>query len=173
MKKKIIVSYLPKKLTKPTFQEILGELAVIDFLPGTKGKQRIGLLEDADVIVALSFARKEIDPREIAYLKKLAFVQLIFAGADSVPFDLISEDITMASNVGAFAEPIAEHVLALVLALAKNIIPYVNRREGIYYLLKKGKTAKATGKDGDEIYNPEFFEIHPALRQNYKENGIN
>ena len=84
------------------------------------------MLEEADVIVALSFDSKEIDPREIAHLKKLVFIQLVFAGADSIPFGLIPENITLASNVGAFAEPIAEHVLALVLALAKNIIPYHN-----------------------------------------------
>ena len=117
-------------------------MAVLDFLPEKKGKERIRLLEAADIMVALSFAREEIDPREIAYLKKLAFIQLIFAGADNIPFDLIPEHITLASNVGAFAEPIAEHVLALVLALAKNIIPYHN--------------ILATGRFDRPLYNQEL-----------------
>jgi len=81
------------------------------------------LLEGADIMVALSFSKKEIDPREIPRLQNLRFIQLVYAGADNIPFSLIPEDIIMVSNVGAFAEPIAEHVLALVLALAKNIIP--------------------------------------------------
>lgn len=120
----LLVTYLPKEGRREKFQEIIGDLANIVFLPEKDDSDRIGLLEQADVVVSLSFARKEINPREIAHLKKRAFIQLIFAGADSIPFDLIPEDVILASNVGAFAEPIAEHVLALVLALAKNIIPY-------------------------------------------------
>ena len=126
MKKNIIVSYKPSKDTRDLFDAILGELGRIEFLPPKDDSERIGLLEDADIIVGLSFGAKEIDPREIAHLKKLAFVQLVFAGADSIPFNLIPDDVIMASSVGAFAGPIAEHVLALVLALAKNIIPYHN-----------------------------------------------
>ena len=126
MKKNIIVSYKPAEDTRGLYGEILGGLGRVEFLPAQNDAERSGLLEKADVVVALSFGKKEIDPREIAHLKKLAFIQLVFAGADSIPFDLIPEDVIMASNVGAFGKPIGEHVLALVLALAKNIIPYNN-----------------------------------------------
>ncbi len=126
MKKNILVSYTPNEAARDLFDAILGQFGRIAFLSGKDDAERIGLLENADVLVALSFGRKEIDPREIAHLKKPAFIQLVFAGADNMPFDLIPAGITMASNVGAFAEPIAEHVLALVLALTKNIIPYHN-----------------------------------------------
>ncbi|MBW2443019.1 MAG: hydroxyacid dehydrogenase [Deltaproteobacteria bacterium] len=120
----LLVTYLPKKETREYFKEIIGDLAHIVFLPEKDNSKRIRLLENADVIVALSFAAKEIDSREVAHLKKLAFIQLVFAGADGIPFDRIPQEVIIASNAGAFAEPIAEHVLALVLALAKNIIPY-------------------------------------------------
>jgi glycerate dehydrogenase len=122
----LLVTYLPKEEIREYFQEIIGDLAHIVFLPEQNASKRIRLLEAADVVVALSFAKKEIDRREIAHLKKLAFIQLVYAGADNIPFDLIPAHIKMASNVGAFGKPIAEHVLALVLALAKNIIPYNN-----------------------------------------------
>ena len=138
----LLVTYLPKKETRENYEEILGDLAHIVFLPEQNALERIRLIEDAEVLVALSFAEKEIDPREIAHLKKLAFIQLIFAGADSIPFDLIPKDIMLASNAGAFAEPIAEHVLALVLALAKNIIPYHN--------------ILAAGRFGRPFYNQEL-----------------
>jgi glycerate dehydrogenase len=122
----LLVTYLPKEEIREYFQEIIGDLAHIVFLPEQNASKRIRLLEAADVVVALSFAKKEIDRREIAHLKKLAFIQLVYAGADNIPFDLIPAHIKMASNVGAFGKPIGEHVLALVLALAKNIIPYNN-----------------------------------------------
>ncbi|MGB5747762.1 MAG: 2-hydroxyacid dehydrogenase [Desulfobacterales bacterium] len=123
MKKNIVVSYSPAKDIKILYHEALGGLGRIDFLPESKDSERIKLLEGADLMVALSFSKKEIDPREMTHLENLLFIQLVYAGADNLPFNLIPEDIIMAGNVGAFAEPIAEHVLALVLALAKNLLP--------------------------------------------------
>jgi len=131
MKKNIIVSYAPDEDAKMLFQEILGEVGHIDFLPEKDDWDRIRLLEGADVVVALSFAEQEIHESEINHLRNLRFIQLVYAGADHIPFSLIPEDIMMASNVGAFAEPIAEHVLGLVLALAKNLLPdYIKLAKG-------------------------------------------
>lgn len=132
MRKNVVVSYSPDLSIKPIFHEILRDLASIEFLPEKNQHDRVELLKGADAIVALSFSKKEIDPGEISHLQNLRFIQLVYAGADSLPFDLISEDIILASNVGAFADPIAEHVLALVLALAKNIMPN-------YRMLGEGK----------------------------------
>ena len=123
MKKNIVVSYSPDEGIKKIYHEVLGDLGRIDFLPERKNSERNHLLDGAEVMVTLNFSRKEIDPREISHLQNLHFIQLVYAGADNIPFHLIPEDIILASNVGAFAKPIAEHVLALVLALAKNIIP--------------------------------------------------
>ena len=131
MKKNIIVTYSPRDETKKIFREVLGEVAHFDFLPEKDESDRIRMLEGADVVVALSFAEKEIHQSEIPHLQKLQFIQLVFAGADNIPFNLIPEDTILASNVGAFAEPIAEHVLGLVLALAKNLLPdYKKLAEG-------------------------------------------
>jgi phosphoglycerate dehydrogenase-like enzyme len=123
MKKNILVSYLPDEDIKNIYHEVLGDFGPIDFLPASKGSERLEMLDGSDLMVALSFSKKEIDHREIPRLQNLRFIQLVYAGADNIPFNLIPGDIIMASNVGAYAEPIAEHVLALVLALAKNIIP--------------------------------------------------
>jgi phosphoglycerate dehydrogenase-like enzyme len=43
------------------------------------------------------------------------------AGADSVDFAAIPERLTLASNVGAYAEPMAEYVMAMALALARRL----------------------------------------------------
>ena len=142
MKSNIVVTYLPKDETKSIYQATLGELAHLHFLPEQTEQDRIKLFEAADVMVALSFAKKEIDPREISHLHNLGLLQLVFAGADTIPFGLIPDGITIASNVGAFAAPIAEHVLGLVLALAKNLLPN-------YHKL-------ATGHFGRDCYSQEL-----------------
>ena len=121
MKKNILVTYAPGREEKQIYREILESIANVRYLAGATGSERDELLKSADVIVALSFSQKEIDPAEICHLENVRFIQLIYAGADNIPFSLIPADIILASNVGAFAEPIAEHVLALALALAKNL----------------------------------------------------
>jgi phosphoglycerate dehydrogenase-like enzyme len=123
MNNNVLVTYEPDDTEVKLFPEILGEVANINYLARASEKKRHEFLKLADVIVALSFSERELDFREISYFQNLRFIQLVYAGADNLPFHLIPEDIILASNVGAFANPIAEHVLALVLVLAKNIIP--------------------------------------------------
>jgi glycerate dehydrogenase len=52
---------------------------------------------------------------------RLRFVQLLSAGADSVDFAAIPERLMLASNVGAYAKPMAEYVMAVTLALARRL----------------------------------------------------
>ena len=123
MSKNVIVTYEPGAEEREIYQEILQELAQVHFLRDEPKSDRIKLLNAADIIIALSFAKKEIDAAEISLLQNVRFIQLIYAGADNFPFELIPPEIILASNAGAFARPIAEHVLALALALAKKLIP--------------------------------------------------
>lgn len=119
----LIVTYEPEDVARKMFQEILSEFAEIKYLLKMNEKKRHELLNRADVIISLSFSQKEVDPAEISLLQNVRFIQLIYAGADNIPFELIPPEIILAGNVGAFARPIAEHVLALTLALAKKLIP--------------------------------------------------
>ncbi len=132
MKKNILLTYAPGDEGKKIYLELLEDLAQVHFLNDASASERNKLLRAADIIITLSFSQKEIDSEEIPLLQNTRFIQLIYAGADKIPFAHIPADIILASNVGAFAEPIAEHVLALTLALAKNLV--VKNR-----LLQEGK----------------------------------
>jgi phosphoglycerate dehydrogenase-like enzyme len=46
---------------------------------------------------------------------------MLSAGVNHVPFGLLPAGIVVASNADAYSRPIAEHVLALTLALAKRL----------------------------------------------------
>jgi len=123
LKKNILVTYTPPEAEKGLYREILEDLAHIHYLHGESGAKRLKLLKEAEVLIALGFSRKEIDPREVSKLQNTQLIQLVYAGADNIPFALVPDGILLASNAGAFAEPIAEHVLALTLALAKKLVP--------------------------------------------------
>jgi phosphoglycerate dehydrogenase-like enzyme len=123
MSRKILVTYQPDAEEREIYREILEDLAQVHFIRDEPKSDRIKLLNAADIMIALSFSRKEVNPAEISLLENVRFIQLLYAGADNIPFALIPAGIILASNVGAFARPIAEHVLALTLALAKKLVP--------------------------------------------------
>jgi len=118
-----LVTHVIDDVQKAVFDEVLGDLAELTYLSEQADKKkRHEMLERAEVIIALSFSQKEIAADEIHSIQNTRFIQLIYAGADNIPFDCIPENIVIASNAGAYAGPIAEHVLALALALAKNVM---------------------------------------------------
>jgi len=123
MKNNIVVTNDPGDEGKQIYQEVLEDLAQVHFLKNKLESERIKLFKKADIIIALSFSQQEINDKEISLFQNARLIQLISAGADKIPFALIPADIILTSNIGVFAKPIAEHVLALTLALAKKLIP--------------------------------------------------
>jgi phosphoglycerate dehydrogenase-like enzyme len=123
MNKNILVTYKPDKEEREIYRNVLEDIAAVRYLTEASQNKRSELFEKAEVIISLSFSQQEIAHSDISRLENVGFIQLIYAGADNIPFALVRDDITLASNVGAFAKPIAEHVLALTLALAKNLFP--------------------------------------------------
>ncbi len=119
----IAVTFPANERERQAIHAVLDDISDILYVPELKVSEREQAFRKADVILAKSFAETEIQIQEIVELKRSRLIQLIFAGADRIPFAAIPENIAVASNVGAFAEPLAEHVLAMILCLAKSIIP--------------------------------------------------
>jgi phosphoglycerate dehydrogenase-like enzyme len=66
-------------------------------------------------------------------LPNVRVLQSMSAGVDFIDFAAIPEGITVCSNAGAYSEPIAEHVFAMVLFFAKNLMRNHERlRQGVY-----------------------------------------
>ena len=65
---------------------------------------------------------QEIPSQEYHLLRHVSLLQLITAGVDHVPYADLPESIRIAGNQGAYATPMAEHILAMTLALAKRLI---------------------------------------------------
>jgi len=76
-------------------------------------------IEYSDIILAWNPLR-EFNNEEYSLMKRIKFMQLLSAGGDHLPAELLNMDFNIAGNVGAYSLPMAEHVMAMVLALDKG-----------------------------------------------------
>lgn len=116
----ILVSYNLKQSHHEILKEILSGLAEIKYLSDTAEDDRAGVIKRADVIICFNPA-KELSADELRLAERVRLVQLITAGAEHVPFSLLPGDVIIASNPGAFAQPMAEHILGMAFSLAKRL----------------------------------------------------
>ncbi len=120
-KPNIVVTFRPFPGQQEFLTEMLGENASLAFLTDLEPGQREQALEEAAILLAWNFPR-EIQPQEYSLLRRVLFIQLLSAGADHMPFADLPPRIIVASNPGAYAVPMAEHVIAMTLALAKHLL---------------------------------------------------
>ena len=109
--------------------EANGRHMVAEALDGTAEAVYLTDLDDAgradalrNASAVLARTTKELRQGEIALLKDARLVQFINAGIDFVPLADMPPGVKVATNGGAYAEPMAEHALAMVLAAAKRLL---------------------------------------------------
>ena len=112
---KVLVVY--RGLAERIKQRLPEDIEVIYPEKGTD-EELVELARDVDVIVAtrLSAGVAEKAP-------KLKLLQKTGAGVDDMPFDALKPETYMANTSGSNPLPLAEGAVALVLALAKRIVP--------------------------------------------------
>ena len=114
----VLVSFKLDENMKTIIDGHLSSVANLTYL--NLDDDRKEAIEQADVILSWNPSR-EFSADEYPLMNKARFMQLLSAGADHVPFRLFPETLVIAGNVGAYAGPMAEHVVAMTLALAKNL----------------------------------------------------
>lgn len=119
-KPRVLVTYRAGEETRAAVGGVLGAAASVTFLGDLTEPARAAALGGADVLLSLN-PERELRPEELRAIGHVRLIQLTSAGADHVPFAALPEGVPVAGNVGAYAEPIAEHVLAMALALAKRL----------------------------------------------------
>ena len=100
--------------------EVLGGSARVVFLQGRPDGECREIIRQADVLIGWHLSQ-ELPAGVLQDSPRLRFVQLLSAGADAVDFSALPQRLTLASNVGAYAEPMAEYVMAMTLALARRL----------------------------------------------------
>ena len=99
---------------------MLGETADAAYLKELDPSARAAALRAATVLLAWNTA-KDLQPNEAALLAGARLVQFMTAGVDFIPLSDLPPDVPVASNGGAYAEPMAEHALAMAFAAAKRL----------------------------------------------------
>ena len=89
-------------------------------LPDHPSAERTEALRSARALMTW-FPVSDLSASDLEAMTGVELIQLLSAGADRVPFDLFPPGATVAANVGAFAGPMAEHAVAMALALAKRL----------------------------------------------------
>jgi len=115
----LLVSFkLPDPRVKGIIESGLGGICSITYIE--EARDRRLAMEQADAVLSWN-PNNELSDWECQMLKKAKFMQLLSAGADHVKFDMFPYSLAIAGNVGAYSGPMAEHVMAMALALAKNL----------------------------------------------------
>jgi phosphoglycerate dehydrogenase-like enzyme len=100
--------------------QVLDGSARVAFLHGRPEGEVREVLGQADVLLGWHLG-EEVPAGAVQDSARLRFVQLLSAGADSVDYAALPERLLLASNVGAYAQPMAEYVMAVTLALARRL----------------------------------------------------
>jgi phosphoglycerate dehydrogenase-like enzyme len=116
----VLVTLSPSPALREAIDGALRGVAATAYLAEVGEDERAAALASADAVLA--WLPSELrGPEEFALLESVGLFQSMAAGVDQVPFDQLPEGVAVASNAGAYAAPMAEHVLAMALALAKRL----------------------------------------------------
>jgi phosphoglycerate dehydrogenase-like enzyme len=110
----VVVTFDPPPELRGVIEEQLADVVYLSQAP------RAEALAGADALLAWSL-RRELSEEELGSLPPV-LVQLFSAGVEHTPFELLPPGMLVAANGGAFAEPMAEHVLGMTLALLKRLL---------------------------------------------------
>ncbi len=84
------------------------------------GGQVAKLSSDVKALIWTDYSEPELLEKLIDQNPQLEWVQLPFAGVDAFA-DLLGAPVRFTSAKGSYREPVAEHALALILALGRNL----------------------------------------------------
>jgi phosphoglycerate dehydrogenase-like enzyme len=119
-KKTVVVTRQVDGQGRRVIESELAGLADIVYL--WEAPDRHAALKRAHVLISMLFPR-EVAKDEYGFLDNLALLQAVVAGVDFMPLDQLPAGTILCANVGAWADPMAEHILGMILALGKNLLP--------------------------------------------------
>lgn len=154
MEKTILVTCHASEGVRTSIEEGLAGAARILYLEDAEPESRAAALSSANALLSFFFNR-EVKEEEYSLLKEVELFQAISTGLDFLPFEKMPEKMILACNAGGWAPQIAEHTMALLLALTRRLIPLHNdlvkgvfSRQGYSPISLRGKIMTVVGYGG-------------------------
>ena len=116
----LLVTLTADPPSRALVEHVVGSVADIVHLADLSPDRRAGALAAADVVLGRNIAT-ELRSGEAALLAKARLIQFVTAGVDYIPLSSLPAHVPVASNGGAYSEPMAEHALAMTLAALKRL----------------------------------------------------
>ncbi|MGE0702269.1 MAG: 2-hydroxyacid dehydrogenase [Hyphomicrobiaceae bacterium] len=116
----LLVTLEADSAARELIKRLVGSDAEIVHLADLPAECRGEALRRAHVMLARNTA-KELRPGEGALAAGMRLVQFVTAGVDYIPLSALG-NVPVAANGGAYAEPMAEHALAMTLAALKRLM---------------------------------------------------
>ncbi|MFQ5905782.1 MAG: 2-hydroxyacid dehydrogenase [bacterium] len=101
----------------------LEKLATIHFKEDLSKRELPQVLAQTEVLIAGGW-RGTIDSEMVSSMPRLRLIQTLAAGVNHVPFSSLSSSVAVSTGSGANSPEIAEHVFALILSAAKNVVKH-------------------------------------------------
>ena len=121
MDARVVVTFSPDEAQRDAITGRLAPLGGAAYLgDAADDGERAALLGGAEALFSW-FPRRELGPVDWPALTGVRLIQLLSAGANQVDFGMLPDGVIVASNVGAYAGPMAEHALGMAVALAKRL----------------------------------------------------
>lgn len=120
---KISATFQTTPEQKRFLQQFFENMAELRFLEDTLEEEKNSLISSSEILLSWNPENEGLYNSEISY-RKTEFIQLLSAGYDHVQRDKFPSDLIIASNQGAYASPMAEHAVAMILALSKRLMIY-------------------------------------------------
>lgn len=116
----LVVAFALGATQRATVTEALAGAAPLVCLPDLAEADRAAALRAAGAV--LLWNTKELRPHELELIAGARLLQAMTAGVDFLQFSALPPVLPVAGNGGAYAEPMAEHALAMAFAAAKRVL---------------------------------------------------
>ncbi len=121
-KARVLITFNVSAEARKAVSDALDKDALLVFAQDVPDTQRHRALSESEVLISANLSR-ELSQEDLSSLDRLRFVQFVSAGIDhALPKKALPSRVQIASNSGAYAEPIAEHIIAMTLCLAKRLV---------------------------------------------------
>ncbi len=137
-----VISFRVQDHQKEFFYKSIGNIGKVTFLKDIPEENRASILNSTDILIAWN-PLKELKNIEREKLKNIKFVQLVSAGYDHIDLNQFPSGCIIACNSGAYAEPMAEHIIGMILALSKYfLVKHQMMAKGKFDQLSENRTLK-------------------------------